>query len=105
MDFLEVVGAVQGGRRIGNLCAENDEEEDVGYVEDPGPAERVGGGVEPAIAIHGAAISKRGRVARQKNEDFRRVAKGEVTEAQLGDRVGWDMIDEDPPQGDAAKEI
>ena len=59
---------------------------------------------QPALA-HSTTINQRGRVARDEHEYLGGVAEAEITDRERIDNVGGDVVDEDQPKRQAAKEI
>ena len=55
--------------------------------------------------LHGPAVDERRGIAGDENEDLGRVAEAVIAQRQPGQQIGRQVVDEDQPQRQAAKQI
>ena len=103
--FFGVERVLEAGGDVGNLGQEDREQEDVGDIDLPDPLEDASARHYEAAVGHGAAVDESRRIARDENEDFGGVAEAVVTDRQPGEQVGRQVIDEDQPQRQTAKQV
>ena len=77
----------------------------MGHVDLPGAPQDVGASNDESAFTHLLSIDECGRVARDENKYFGRVAEPVIADRDPGHDVRGDVIQEDQPKRDAAKQI
>ena len=93
------------GGDVGNLREEDREQEHMRDIDLPDPAQDPRGRDHEAGFQHGAAIDERRGIAGDEDEDFGGVGKTVIADREPGQKVRRQMVDEDQPQRQAAKQI
>src|SRR5271166_2283421 len=82
-----------------------EKETDLGQVDLAAAPRDAADRAHPAAAVDGGSVSEGSGDARQKHEDLRCIAEGEIVERDVGENVELDMIGEDHQQGRAAQNV
>ena len=103
--FLRVERILEARRDIGDLGDVDREQEDVGHVDLPGPLQNARARDDKAALDHGAAIDEGRGIAGNEDEDFGGVAEAVIADREPGDDVVWNVIEEDQPERQPAKQV
>ena len=103
--FFGVERIVEARRDIGDLGHVDREQEDVRDVDLPGALQDARARDDEAALAHGAAIDEGRGVAGDEDEDFGGVAEAVVADGEPGDDVVRNVIEEDQPERQPAKQV
>ena len=103
--FLAVERIVEARRDIGDFGEVDGEQEDVRDINLPGALEQAGGGDDEAVLAHRTAVDEGRGIAGDEDKDLSGVGKAVIADRDPAHRVGWDMVEEDQPQGYAAEQV
>jgi hypothetical protein len=105
VELVLVHRIVELPRGAGDLRRERQEQQDVGDVHLPGSHPEPLGGREQIARLDDRAVDVTGQITGNEHEEFGGVAEAVVSHRQPGHDVVRDVIEEDHPQTEAAKEI
>ena len=103
--FIGIERVVDAGGDVGNLGEEHREQEHVGDIDLPDPAQDARTADQEARLQHRAAIHERRGVTGDENEDLGGVAEAVIADREPGQKIGRHVIDEDQPQRQTAEQI
>ena len=105
VELVDHLGIAEAQRQIADRGDVDHEQDDVGDVELPDPLGQPGGADDEAAVEHHPGIDERGGIAGDENEEVGGVAETVIAGRDPVHDVVGDVIEEDPPVGDAPEEI
>src|SRR6202035_103457 len=96
---------LETGGDVGNLREKDREQKYMRDVNLPDPPQDAGGRHHETGLKHSAAVNERRGIARDENENLGGVAESVIADREPGQQIGRQMVDEDQPQRQPAKQI
>ncbi len=103
--FFRIQRVLETGGDVGNLGEKDREQKHVRDINLPDPPQDARGGDHEAGLEHRASVNERCGVARDENENFGGVRESVIADREPGQEIGRQMIDEDQPQRQPAKQV